>query len=269
MTDVFAAVTVSTRTSEAGIERVVLEEGYLRGLRVAGLLPLVLSPLDDAGTHRRLLDAAGGLLLTGGEDIDPARYGEPIDGARRISRERDEMEFELLQVALERGLPVLAICRGMQLLNVALGGTLHQDLATDFDAAIAHDSWKDIDASIHTVRPSDPALLYDVFAAEPTMQNSAHHQGVERLAADLEPVGYAPDGLIEAVEYRMSGGRWTVGVQWHPERKIDRDDGVNRRLFEVFGDAVRGVRPGNGAGAGRGEGAGHGEGGQSGPRLVR
>ena len=261
MTDVFAAVTVSTRTSKAGIERVVLEEGYLRGLRVAGLLPLVLSPLDDPGTHRRVLDTAGGLLLTGGEDIDPARYGEPVDGTRRISPERDDMEFELLQVALERGLPVLAICRGMQLLNVVLGGTLYQDLASDFDAAISHDSWKDVDASIHTVRPAGPALLDDVFADEPTVQNSAHHQGVARLAADLEPVGYAPDGLIEAVEYRMADGGWTVGVQWHPERKIDRDDGVNRRLFEAFGDAVRGVRRGsNGMGDG---------GGRSGPRLVR
>ena len=261
MTDVFAAVTVSTRTSEAGIERVVLEEGYLRGLRVAGLLPLVLSPLDDPGTHRRLLDAAGGLMLTGGEDIDPARYGESVEGSRRIAPARDEMEFELLHAALERGLPVLAICRGMQLLNVALGGTLHQDLATEFDAAIAHDSWKDVDASIHTVRPTGPALLDDVFAGEPTMQNSAHHQGVDRLSPDLEPVGYAPDGLIEAVEYRMPDGGWTVGVQWHPERKIDRDDGVNRRLFETFGDAVRGLRRGSDFGAG--------ESGHTGPRLVR
>ncbi len=269
MNDVFAAVTVSTRTSEAGIERVVLEEGYLRGLRVAGLLPLVLSPLDDPGTHRRLLDAAGGLLLTGGEDVDPARYGEPVEGARRISHERDDMEFELLRTAIERGLPVLAICRGMQLLNVALGGSLHQDIATEFDAAIDHDSWKDVDASIHAVRPAGPALLGDVFASEPTMQNSAHHQGVERLAADLEPVGYAPDGLIEAVEYRLSDGGWTVGVQWHPERKIDRDDGVNRRLFEAFGDAVRGVGRGrNGAAHDRGDGV-EDRGGRSGPRLVR
>lgn len=258
MADLFAAVTVTTRTSEAGIERVVLEEGYLRGLRVAGLLPLVLSPLDDPATHRRLLDAASGLVLTGGEDVDPGRYGEDVDGARKISPARDEMEFGLLETALGRGMPVLAICRGMQVLNVALGGTLHQDLASDFDAAIAHDSWKDVDASIHGVRPAEPELLGGVFAGESTMQNSAHHQGVERLAADLTPVGYAPDGLVEAVEHRDVGA-WTVGVQWHPERKIDRDDGVNRRLFETFGDAVRGLWPGNG----------NGQRGRSGPRLVR
>lgn len=261
MAELFAAVTVPTRKNEAGLERAVVEEGYLRGLRVAGLLPLVLSPLDDEATHSRLLDAAGGLLLTGGEDVDPANYGEPMAGARRISPERDEVEFRLLERALRRGLPVLAICRGLQVMNVALGGTLHQDLATDFDGAIAHDRWKDVDASVHGVRPTRPDLLAGVFTVESTMQNSAHHQGVERLASDLTAVGHAPDGLVEAVEYRRSGAAWTVGVQWHPERKIDLDDGVNRRLFQAFGDAVHGIE--------QESAAGEPPPGTSGPRLVR
>lgn len=255
MAELFAAVTDAVTTSEVGIRRSVVEAGYLDGLRVAGLLPLVLSPLDDRSTRQRLLDRAGGLMLSGGADVDPARYGETMNGARDLAPERDEMEFALLEIALERGLPVLAICRGMQVLNVALGGTLHQDLATEFDASISHDRWRDIDASIHEIRPERPGLLSGVFNGEATKQNSAHHQGVERLAAGLTAVGYAPDGLIEAVEYRQGGG-WTVGVQWHPERKIDRDDGVNRRLFEAFGDAVHGLVS-TGADA------------SGGPRLVR
>lgn len=261
MVELFAAVTAPTRENEAGLQRAVVEGGYLRGLRVAGLLPLVLSPLDDPATHSRLLDQAGGLLLSGGEDVDPSNYGEPLDGARRISPRRDEMEFRLLETALRRGLPVLAICRGMQVMNVALGGTLHQDLATDFDGAIAHDRWKDVDASVHGVRPKRPDWLGSVFTTESTMQNSAHHQGVARLASDLTAVGYAPDGLVEAVEYRRTGAAWTVGVQWHPERKIDLDDGVNRRLFEAFGDAVRGI--------GREGAEGEPPPDASGPRLVR
>lgn len=171
------------------------------------------------------------------------------------------MELRLLETALRRGLPVLAICRGMQVMNVALGGNLHQDLATDLEGAIAHDRWKEVDASVHGVRPDSPQRLADVFAAESTMQNSAHHQGIERLASALAAVAYAPDGLIEAVEYREAGAAWTVGVQWHPERKIDRDDGVNRRLFQAFGDAVRGV--------GRGSAEGRPSPETSGPRLVR
>jgi putative glutamine amidotransferase len=239
--ELFAAVSAPTRVTEAGLERAVVDAGYLHGLRVAGLLPLIASPLDDDMTHQRMFDAANALLLTGGEDVDPARYGEPVRGTRRFSTERDAMEFDLLEQALERGMPVLAICRGMQVLNVALGGTLHQDLETDFDDAIVHDSWKDFDGSIHPITPMDPVLLGGVFDDGPTVQNSAHHQGIDRLADVLTPVGHTSDGLVEAVELRRPGGGWTVGVQWHPERKIDRDDGVNRRLFEAFGDAARGL----------------------------
>lgn len=246
MSDYFAVVTAPTRMSEAGMPRTVLEAGYLHGLRVAGLLPLLASPLDDEMTHLRLLDAASALMLTGGEDIDPARYGEEVTASRHISPERDAMELGLLEKALGRGLPVLAICRGCQLLNVALGGSLYQDLATEYDATISHDSWKDFDASVHAVTPNgDVVLLREVLAA-PSRQNSAHHQGVARLAPDLNAVAHAPDGLVEAVEYRGAGAGWTVGVQWHPERKIDRDDGVNRRLFESFGDAARGLVAPNG-----------------------
>lgn len=241
MAELFAAVTAPTRVTEAGLERAVVDAGYLHGLRVAGLLPLIASPLDDDMTHQRMFEVAGALLLTGGEDIDPSRYGASVKGTRRISAERDAMEFELVERALERDLPVLAICRGMQVLNVVLGGTLHQDLAMDFDDSIAHDSWEDFDGAIHAITPDDPMLLGGVFDHGPTVQNSAHHQGIDRIADVLTPVGHTSDGLVEAVEFRRPGAAWIVGVQWHPERKIDRDDGVNRRLFEAFGDAARGL----------------------------
>lgn len=246
MAEFFAAVTAPVRQTEAGMDQAVLEAGYLRGMRVAGLLPLVMSQLDDSATRERMFSAASGLVLTGGEDVHPERYGAEAAGARNMSPERDEMEHALLFQALERRIPVLAICRGMQMLNVALGGTLHQDLATDFDDTIDHDQWRDFGGFVHSVRVEDQQLLSDVFSNGRTDQNSAHHQGVAMLAGDLSPVAWAPDGLVEAVEYRQPGAAWTAGVQWHPERRIDLDCGVNRRLFQTFGDAVRGVSNGNG-----------------------
>lgn len=241
MAELFAAITVSVRENEAGIEQAVLEAGYSLGLRVSGMLPLVISSLDDEATRDRMMAASSALVLTGGEDIDPGRYGQDSNGARLVSQERDTMEHDLLLRALDQGLPVLAICRGMQVLNVALGGSLHQDLARDFDDSIDHDRWLEFDASIHSLRFEGERLLSNLSDNGVSEQNSAHHQGVSRLASDLTPVAWAPDGLIEAVEYRRPGAAWTAGVQWHAERRIDKDRGVNRRLFELLGEAARGA----------------------------
>ena len=235
------AVTASVRDSDIGMPRVVLEAGYLQAVRVAGGLPLVLSPLDDEGTRDGLFALAAGLVLTGGEDVDPSRYGQAPDGARTVSPERDAMELHLLERALARRVPVLAICRGIQVLNVALGGTLYQDLFTQRGQEIDHDRYREFDGHIHTVRTGGPSILADVFEVEEFVQNSAHHQGIRDLSPDLTAVAWAPDGLVEAVEYRADGAAWTCGVQWHPERKIEEPSGTNRRLFRVFGDEVRRV----------------------------
>jgi len=239
MTETLIAVTAPVRDSDIGITGVVLEAGYLQAVRVAGGLPLVLSALDDAATRERMFRLAGGLLLTGGEDVDPARYGQTSDGARTVSPGRDAMELALLEQARERAMPVLAICRGIQLLNVALGGTLHQDLSTQRDAEIDHDRYRELDGHIHSIRVASAVRLADVFEVEEFVQNSAHHQGIRDLSPDLAAVAWAPDGLVEAVEYRADGSAWTCGVQWHPERKMEEGTGTNRRLFEVFGREVR------------------------------
>jgi putative glutamine amidotransferase len=233
------AITAPVRDSDIGMPRVVLEAGYLQAVRVAGGLPVVLSPLDDPDTRDRLLDLAAGLLLTGGEDVDPARYGQAPDGARTVSPERDAMELALLERALEHKMPVLAICRGVQLLNVALGGTLFQDLYTQRGQEIDHDRYREFAGHIHSIRTREPDLLSDVFTVPEFVQNSAHHQGIRDLADALVPVAWAPDGLVEAVEYRHPDAGWTCGVQWHPERKIEEATGTNQRLFEVFGEEAR------------------------------
>lgn len=238
------AITAPVRDSDIGMPRVVLEAGYLQAVRVAGGLPVVVSPLDDEDTRRRLLGLSAGLLLTGGEDVDPARYGQAPDGARTVSPERDAMELELLHEALEAGMPVLAICRGVQLLNVALGGTLFQDLYTQRGQDIDHDRYREFDGHIHSISTSGPELLAPVFTETEFVQNSAHHQGIRDLSPELTAVAWAPDGLVEAVEYRAPGAAWICGVQWHPERKIEEPSGTNRRLFRVFGEEARRSGPG-------------------------
>ena len=235
----FVALTVPVLDSDIGMPRVMVEVGYLRALGAIGLLPLALSPLDDPGVRDRLFDLSLGLVLSGGEDVDPARYGAAPDGARTVSPERDAMELDLLRRAIERRLPVLAICRGVQLLNVALGGTLYQDLETLMGTEIDHDQYREFDGHIHPIRSSGERLLSGVFPAADFVQNSAHHQGIDELADGLTAVAWAPDGLIEAVEYRAPDAGWTVGVQWHPERKLEEPTGTNLRLFERFAAEVR------------------------------
>jgi putative glutamine amidotransferase len=239
MTGPFVALTVPVIDSDIGMPRVMVEVGYLRALGATGLLPLALSPLDDPGVRDRLFDLSSGLVLSGGEDVDPARYGVPPDGARTVSPERDAMELDLVRRALERRVPVLAICRGVQLLNVALGGTLYQDLETRMGTQIDHDRYREFDGHIHSIRSSGERLLSGVFPAAAFVQNSAHHQGIEELADGLTAVAWAPDGLIEAVEYRAPDAAWTIGVQWHPERKLEDPTGTNLRLFERFAAEVR------------------------------
>ncbi len=170
MAELFAAITASVRTAEAGMDQAVLEAGYFLGLRISGLLPLVVSSLDDESTLDCMMASASALMLTGGEDVNPAWYGEELDGARRVSTARDAMEQKLLMRALDQRIPVLAICRGMQVLNVTLGGTLYQDLARDFDDSIDHDRWREFDEFVHTVRVEGEELLKNVCDNSQTAQ---------------------------------------------------------------------------------------------------
>lgn len=236
------AVTVPVR-HRAGAPTVgaLAESGYIKGAEIAGGVPALISPAHEEATSSELLELASGVILTGGEDVDPRRYGGRESAAGRVSPERDELEVQVLERALERGLPVLAICRGMQLLNVALGGTLFEDLAEQEVTEIDHDrTGNAISRHIHDVRLDGIELLAGVFRSETFGANSTHHQALRELADGLTAVGWAEDGLVEVVEYRNGGaGGWVAGVQWHPERMLDERTGTNRRLFERFGQAVR------------------------------
>jgi putative glutamine amidotransferase len=226
-----------------GTRRTFLNEPYLVAVLDAGGLPLVVTPAHAGEALRDLYGLLDGLLLTGGEDVDPRRYGEVrVHPSVESVPERDAMEFQLLDWALADALPILAVCRGIQVLNVALGGSLYQDLLTEGPqpGMVGHDQAR-AEPPVPRPEPSHPvtvlpgSVLGDLVGAGELWVNSMHHQGIKALAPRLFPVGYAPDGLIEAVEASDPAAEgFLVGVQWHPEELLRRGDGPSRRLFEAF-----------------------------------
>jgi putative glutamine amidotransferase len=219
----------------------VMNHRYLTALASVEALP-VLVPLldDDEPTLRGLFDSLDGVFLAGGVDLDPASYHEARHAlCGRTDPPRDRVELRLAEWALAEGKPVLGVCRGMQILNVAAGGSLLQDCSFHQNA-IKHDYFPTAgharDYLAHPVRLSAGSRLARIFGGEDVLVNSMHHQGIASLGGSLIPTAVAPDGLIEALE--GAGEAFAVGVQWHPEMLIDRDAGT-RRLFEAFVDAAR------------------------------
>jgi putative glutamine amidotransferase len=233
------AVTATTRLDQ-GTLRVRLNAAYLRALEGAGLVPLIVPPLSDPRAAEGLLDGVAGLVLTGGEDVDPARYGatpHPVLGP--VHRERDATELALVHAARERELPTLAICRGIQLLNVALGGTLVQDLPSERPDALPHDPGAARAARSHPVEVEASSALATALGATRIDANSIHHQAVDRVGAGLRVTARAPDGVIEGVETGADSPWSAVGVQWHPEELVDDPAPWDRGLFAAFAERCR------------------------------
>jgi putative glutamine amidotransferase len=210
---------------------------YLTALASVGGAPVLLPLLDqDEAALRAIHERLDGLFLAGGVDVDPSSYGAPHhESTGRTDPARDAVELRLTRWALEDGMPFMGVCRGMQILNVARGGTLVQDTTTLRPGSIKHDYFPTQgyarDFRAHPVTARSGSRLACAFGDAPVMVNSMHHQGIDALGERLAATGVAPDGLIEAVE--QSGDAWVVGVQWHPEMLLDQDAGT-ARLFEAF-----------------------------------
>ena len=219
----------------------VMSQRYITTLIGAGAIPWMI-PLvaSDEATTRGIYEALDGVFLPGGADIDPAGYGEERHAAcDRSDPARDAMELVLARRAIEEGKPVLGVCRGLQLINLALGGTLYQDLAALREGSIKHDYFPFSgefrrDHLAHPVRIAGGSRLAEIFGEGEVQVNSMHHQGIRDLAGALVATATAPDGLIEGAE--MPGERFVVGVQWHPEVLTDSDARA-RRLFSEFIEA--------------------------------
>lgn len=186
---------------------------YFQGIETAGGIPVMLS-LYGAEDCDRLFDFCDGLVFTGGHDVDPALYGEAVtEACGELCPERDRLEPVLLHKALERSVPALGICRGLQLINACLGGTLWQDLATERPQTRNHRMERPYDRAEHFVTISGP--LADLYHAQTLGVNSCHHQGIKTLAPSLCAMAVAEDGLVEAVYHPEKPFLWAV--QWHPE----------------------------------------------------
>ena len=196
-------------------ERYFIGRAYVQAVLNAGGTPLVI-PYQPKEHILSILDQLNGLILTGGVDVDPNRYGEnPLVKCGEINPERDELDLLTTGFALERDLPILAICRGIQVLNVALGGTLVQDIPSQISDPIKHWQTAPNWYATHDIAVQPASLLGKILGTAPTRVNSYHHQSLAKVGNGLRIVATAPDGVIEAVE--STEHRFVLGLQWHPE----------------------------------------------------
>ena len=229
------AVTATTELIR-GVVRVRANASYTRSLASAGVRPYILPVLPPADADA-MLDGMTGLVLTGGEDVDPKYYGavaHPQLG--EIHADRDEFEIALARAAYARRIPTLAICRGIQVVNVALGGSLLQDIPSEWPNALAHDSAGPRDERVHEVSVDAESALAAALGATKLPVNSFHHQAVADVAAAFRIVARATDGVIEGIE-SADPTWWMLGVQWHPEELASTPEAWDRRLFAAFAAA--------------------------------
>ncbi|MFO7741687.1 MAG: gamma-glutamyl-gamma-aminobutyrate hydrolase family protein [Anaerolineae bacterium] len=212
---------------------------YVEAVSLAGGTPLIVPPYLEGDPLRAAFDGIDGLILSGGGDIHPSFFADSDRGLLwRVDERRDRGELSLARWALDERRPVLGICRGIQALNVASGGTLIQDIPTQMSSTLSHSSiaGRPLPTVAHTVEVQSGSHLSDLLGAGEVDVNSAHHQAVKELGDPLVVVARAPDGVIEALE--APGHPFCIGVQWHPEVMIESAP-IMRRLFEGLIEAAR------------------------------
>ena len=212
-------------------ESVWMLPGYLNGLIEAGAAPFIFPLTDDEKVLYPLLEKTDALLFTGGQDVSPSLYGEAARYKNvSTSKERDREEEKVLSYAIERDMPVLGICRGIQFLNVFLGGTLYQDLPSEHEG-VNHCQKPPYDVPCHKNKIIPGTPLYDLLGRDEISVNSYHHQAIKKLSPLLLPEALSEDSLTEAVY--MPGKRYVHAVQWHPEFSYKTDE-ASKKIFCEF-----------------------------------
>ncbi|MCL2565126.1 MAG: gamma-glutamyl-gamma-aminobutyrate hydrolase family protein [Defluviitaleaceae bacterium] len=209
-----------------------INKSYLEAVKENGGLPLPIPILEDPEHLKTYIDMCDALLIPGGADVDPMYFDEdPHQKLGVVQPDMDKYEIALLNLAFERKMPVLGICRGEQVINVAKGGTLYQDISATYEKeSILHQQRYRTNIALHKIKVEKNSLLYEILGSEDVRTNTMHHQSVKALGKDLVVSAVAPDGIIEAIE---STDKTVIGVQWHPELLIHTQSEMNN-LFKHF-----------------------------------
>ncbi|MBP8865399.1 MAG: gamma-glutamyl-gamma-aminobutyrate hydrolase family protein [Acetobacterium sp.] len=213
--------------------------GYPEGITAAGGIPVILSILNQNEDIEAIADRLDGFVFSGGQDVDPLHYGEALlKYSNEIYPPRDQLELQLLRAVMARDKPIFGVCRGLQLINVALGGTLYQDINKQLkrDQPIQHFQQNNYEYPVHEVNIATNSRLYEIIGTETIRVNSMHHQAIAHLSSQLIAAATSVDGLVEAVEIRdLCFG---LAVQWHPEF-LWRNDQNTMKVLSAFVDAAR------------------------------
>lgn len=208
---------------------------YARAIIHHGGIPFIVTMFQTNENLKQIAELADGFMFAGGIDVAPGAYGEePINDTVQACPERDAIEFEALPIILQTKKPILSICRGIQSNNVALGGSLYQDIPTQCPSDIAHRQKQAGEQDTHAVQISKDSRLYEIVGCDTVTTNSFHHQSLKKVADNFTVTAYAADGIIEAVEDKSHP--YFIGVQWHPEYTYETSD-TSAKLFKSFIDA--------------------------------
>lgn len=206
-------------------------QAYIDAVEKAGGNPILLPLIDSEEEAKEILKSIGALILTGGEDVNPIYYDEEPDPyLEEVNEKRDKSDFLLLDAAIESDFPILAICRGCQVLNVIRGGTLYQDIPTQYESTIPHRSSDEIDFEYHDINIAEDSHLAGIMGSGILNVNSWHHQGIKELGDGLAVTAKTEDEMIEAIE--MVDASFIIGVQFHPEWHVDDGDMEFLKMFK-------------------------------------
>jgi putative glutamine amidotransferase len=233
MDDTKPVIGISSSVVDHGdIPSVHVHQKYISSVIQAGGIPVVI-PLVDDEMAKVIVSKCDGFILSGGEDVDPHSYGEdPDPKLRKTSGKRDEMELAVVKYAKENKKPVFGICRGIAMLNAALGGTVTQDIESNYENPIKHYQTADRPNPTHEIMIEKGSKLQNIFGTETVRVNSMHHQAVGKLADGLVATAKATDGIIEGIE--GTDNEWyALAVQWHPEEMAAQDEAMHN-LFKTF-----------------------------------